>query len=118
MSASPMARTVTAGQDIPRRVVITSEEDMPSDYSTTPGGTIFGTTPGGTRIVYERAFLMNMRNSPLAKTPPNNMPNIPGVTSGMHKADTAKKDVENNKTSDKKDEQNNKEDDDQFSMDI
>ena len=30
------------------------------------------------RIVYERAFLMNMRNSPLAKTPPNNMPNIPG----------------------------------------
>ena len=41
-----------------------------------------------------------------------------GVTSGMHKADTAKKDVENNKTSDKKDEQNNKEDDDQFSMDI
>ena len=36
----------------------------------------------------------------------------------MHKADTAKKDVENNKTSDKKDEQNNKEDDDQFSMDI
>lgn len=42
------------------------------------GGTIFGTTPGGTKIVYERAFLMNMRNSPLAKTPPNNMPCIPG----------------------------------------
>ena len=36
----------------------------------------------------------------------------------MHKADTVKKDVENNKASDKKDEQNNKEDDDQFSMDI
>ena len=78
MSASPMARAATIGQDIPRRVVITSEEDMPADYSTTPGGTMFGTTPGGTRIVYERAFLMNMKNSPLAKTPPRNMPNIPG----------------------------------------
>ena len=79
MSASPMARAVTSGQDIPtRRVVITNEEDMPSDYSTTPGGTIFGTTPGGTKIVYERAFLINMRNSPLARTPPKNMPSIPG----------------------------------------
>jgi len=79
MSASPMARAATAGQDIPtRRVVITSEDDMPSDYSTTPGGTIFGTTPGGTKIVYERAFLINMRNSPLARTPPRNLPAIPG----------------------------------------
>ena len=76
-----MARAATA-QDIPtRRVVITSEEDMPADYSTTPGGTLFGTTPGGTKIVYERAFLMNMRNSPLARTPPGNLPNIPGRTS-------------------------------------
>ena len=30
-----------------RRVVINSEHEMPSDYGTTPGGTIFGTTPGG-----------------------------------------------------------------------
>jgi translation initiation factor 4E binding protein 2 len=80
MSASPLARSITSGgQEIPsRRVVITSEEDMPADYSTTPGGTIFGTTPGGTRIVYERAFLINMRNSPMARTPPKNMPYIPG----------------------------------------
>lgn len=34
----------------------------------------------GTRIIYERAFLMKMRNSPLAKTPPANLPVIPGVT--------------------------------------
>ena len=34
----------------------------------------------GTRIVYERAFLMQMRQSPLAKTPPANLPVIPGVT--------------------------------------
>ena len=53
---------------------------MPTEYGTTPGGTIFGTTPGGTRIIYERAFLMKMRNSPLARTPPANLPVIPGVT--------------------------------------
>lgn len=35
----------------------------------------------GTRIVYERAFLMQCRNSPLAKSPPANMLRIPGVTS-------------------------------------
>ena len=63
-----------------RRVVINSEHEMPTDYGTTPGGTIFGTTPGGTRIIYERAFLLKMRNSPLAKTPPANLPVIPGVT--------------------------------------
>ena len=84
MLASPMARAATQGQDIPtRRVVITSEEDMPADYSSTPGGTIFGTTPGGTKIVYERAFLVNLRNSPLSRTPPTNLPNIPGVTSDL-----------------------------------
>ena len=30
-----------------RRVVINSEHEMPTEYGTTPGGTIFGTTPGG-----------------------------------------------------------------------
>eukprot|EP00088_Acartia_fossae_P069061 TRINITY_DN891_c0_g1_i1.p1 TRINITY_DN891_c0_g1~~TRINITY_DN891_c0_g1_i1.p1 ORF type:complete len:115 (-),score=35.61 TRINITY_DN891_c0_g1_i1:406-750(-) len=114
MSASPMARAAAA-QDIPRRIVITNEEDMPSDYSTTPGGTIFGTTPGGTRIVYERAFLMNMRNSPLAKTPPKNLPNIPGVTSHIARGNENKEKTEEAQ----KQETNHKnEDDDQFSMDI
>ncbi|KAF3425978.1 hypothetical protein E2986_01547 [Frieseomelitta varia] len=31
-----------------------------------------------TRIVYERDFLMNLRNSPISQTPPRNMPSIPG----------------------------------------
>ncbi|NXL79450.1 4EBP1 protein, partial [Leptocoma aspasia] len=53
----------------------------PGDYSTTPGGTVFGTTPGGTRIIYDRKFLMECRNSPVAKTPPSDLPDIPGVTS-------------------------------------
>nr|XP_060643272.1 eukaryotic translation initiation factor 4E-binding protein 1 [Anolis sagrei ordinatus] len=52
----------------------------PGDYSTTPGGTLFGTTPGGTRIIYDRKFLMECRNSPVAKTPPCDLPDIPGVT--------------------------------------
>eukprot|EP01094_Clydonella_sp_ATCC50884_P009316 TRINITY_DN18835_c0_g1_i1.p2 TRINITY_DN18835_c0_g1~~TRINITY_DN18835_c0_g1_i1.p2 ORF type:complete len:123 (+),score=22.96 TRINITY_DN18835_c0_g1_i1:108-476(+) len=54
----------------------------PRSLSTTPGGTIFGTTPGGTRIVYDRAALMALASSPLAKTPPSGMPHIPGVTIG------------------------------------
>ena len=31
-------------------------------------------------IIYELSFLMKLRNSPLAKTPPANLPVIPGVT--------------------------------------
>jgi len=87
MSASPVARAAAAHvggaapQNIPRRVTINSPEELPSDYGTTPGGTIFSTTPGGTRIIYERKFLMQCRQSPLAKTPPANLPHIPGVTS-------------------------------------
>ena len=34
----------------------------------------------GTRIIYERKFLLELRNSPLSRTPPRNLPLIPGVT--------------------------------------
>uniref|UniRef100_A0A8C4UN01 Eukaryotic translation initiation factor 4E binding protein 1 n=1 Tax=Falco tinnunculus TaxID=100819 RepID=A0A8C4UN01_FALTI len=37
--------------------------------------------PTGTRIIYDRKFLMECRNSPVAKTPPSDLPDIPGVTS-------------------------------------
>eukprot|EP01133_Synstelium_polycarpum_P005679 gene5679-6560_t len=40
------------------------------DFSTSLGGTIYGTTPGGTKLVYDRSTLLQYRNSPLAKTPP------------------------------------------------
>lgn len=36
-----------------RRVVIKDPNDIPNDYSTTPGGTIFSTTPGG-KFIYSR----------------------------------------------------------------
>lgn len=38
-------------------------------------------TSAGTRIIYDRKFLLDQRNSPLAQTPPAHLPVIPGVTS-------------------------------------
>lgn len=35
----------------------------------------------GTRIIYDRKFLLDCRSSPLARTPPRCLPDIPGVTS-------------------------------------
>lgn len=64
-----------------RRVQITEPHQMPSRYSETPGGTIFSTTPGGTRIIYERKFLLDLKSSPLSQTPTGSkLPIIPGVT--------------------------------------
>jgi hypothetical protein len=36
----------------------------------------------GTRIIYDRNKLLSLRNSPLSRTPPANMANVPGVTRG------------------------------------
>ncbi|XP_077379055.1 eukaryotic translation initiation factor 4E-binding protein 1 [Festucalex cinctus] len=74
-----------------RRVAIHDAEHMPQDYSITPGGTAFSTTPGGTRIIYDRKFLLGCRSSPLAKTPPRALPDIPGVTSPPTAATNEKK---------------------------
>ncbi|XP_075238437.1 eukaryotic translation initiation factor 4E binding protein thor [Lycorma delicatula] len=80
MSASPVARQATQSQTIPsRRILINDSSQLPVDYSTTPGGTLYSTTPGGTRIVYERATLLHLRNSPIARTPPKHLPNIPDI---------------------------------------
>ncbi|NP_001084529.1 eukaryotic translation initiation factor 4E binding protein 2 L homeolog [Xenopus laevis] len=67
---------------IPTRTIpISDSSQLPHDYCTTPGGTLFSTTPGGTRIIYDRKFLLDRRTSPLAQTPPRRLPDIPGVTS-------------------------------------
>lgn len=34
----------------------------------------------GTRIIYDRKFLLECKNSPIARTPPCCLPQIPGVT--------------------------------------
>lgn len=48
-------------------------EDLPAPFITP--------SPPGTRIIYDRKFLMECRNSPVAKTPTKDLPTIPGVTS-------------------------------------
>lgn len=71
----------TSSCPIPSRsVYIKSWSQLPDCYSQTPGGTLFSTTPGGTRIIYDRKFLLDCRNSPIARTPPCCLPQIPGVT--------------------------------------
>lgn len=75
---------MSAGQGIQiRRVSVTDPKDLPKvGLGETPGGTLFGTTPGGTRIIYERLFLLQRKESPAARTPPK-LPNIPGVTTDL-----------------------------------
>lgn len=81
MSAHSPERKMSDSCAIPtRRILVNDASQLPIDYSSTPGGTIFSTTPGGSRIIYDRGFLMQMRNSPVARTPPKNLPVIPGVT--------------------------------------
>lgn len=48
MSASSIARQATLNQNIPsKRIVIDDPNQLPANYSSTPGGTLFSTTPGG-----------------------------------------------------------------------
>jgi len=92
MSASPIARQAAQpqGQAIPKRILINDASQLPHDYSSTPNGTLYSTTPGGTRIIYDRNFLLQMRNSPVARTPPKNLPVIPGVTCDSPSKDKSK----------------------------
>ena len=64
MSASPIARQAIQpqGQAIPRRIQINDASQLPHDYSSTPGGTLYSTTPGGsfyTNLTYQIQFSMN-----------------------------------------------------------
>jgi hypothetical protein len=60
-------------------------------FGTTPGGTFYATTPRGTRITYDRDFLITFQNSPLARSAPKNLPVIPGVTVAPENKNTANK---------------------------
>jgi hypothetical protein len=46
-------------------------------------GTMFDCTPGGTRIYYDRDFMVNLASSPAAKSMPAALPDLPGVV--LHK---------------------------------
>ncbi|KAI8368309.1 eukaryotic translation initiation factor 4E binding protein [Radiomyces spectabilis] len=56
------------------------DASLPSEYSTTPHGTIYSSTPGGTRVIYDRDTLLALANSELAQTPPSKMAFVAGVT--------------------------------------
>jgi len=62
-----------------RRVKVTECSQIPANAAETPGGTMFDFTPGGTKIIYDRDYLLHLKNSPASKKTPN-LPNIPGVT--------------------------------------
>ncbi|WAQ96212.1 4EBP1-like protein [Mya arenaria] len=115
MSEKLSPQNLPRGREIPNRR-IADISNLPTDYSTTPGGSIFSTTPGGSRIFYERNFLMQCRSSPLAKTPPANMANIPGVTS-PGEVDVPKENGEPSKKPSKP-EKAGPEENPQFEMDI
>jgi len=52
MAASIKPEKHPVSNSIPtRRVVLSDQSQIPTDYSTTPGGTWFSTTPGGTRYI-------------------------------------------------------------------
>jgi hypothetical protein len=63
-----------------RRIQVQRESDLPENACQTPGGTMFGTTPGGSKIVYDRLYLLKVRDSPASHTPPAQLPYVPGVT--------------------------------------
>ncbi|XP_023677119.1 eukaryotic translation initiation factor 4E-binding protein 3-like [Paramormyrops kingsleyae] len=101
---------------IPTRIMQLKDwTQLPDCYSQTPGGTLFSTTPGGTRIIYDRKFLLDCRNSPIARTPPCCLPQIPGVTvstlNPMGKLQELKEELE-------EEAKDLAADDDQFEMDI
>jgi len=71
---------MSSARDIPPVKKAEDGAPIPLHYSTTPSGTIYSSTPGGSRLTYDRNTLLNLANSPLAKTPPSNLAFVPGVT--------------------------------------
>uniref|UniRef100_A0A1D1Z3F8 Eukaryotic translation initiation factor 4E-binding protein 3 n=1 Tax=Anthurium amnicola TaxID=1678845 RepID=A0A1D1Z3F8_9ARAE len=70
----------TTARDIPAAKRAEDGAPIPLHYNTTPLGSMYSTTPGGSRISYDRSTLLNLANSPLARTPPSGLAFVPGVT--------------------------------------
>ncbi|CAG8558470.1 9211_t:CDS:2 [Paraglomus occultum] len=71
---------ITPARDIPATKRAEDGAPIPLHYNTTPSGSMYSTTPGGSRISYDRSTLLNLANSPLARTPPSGLAFVPGVT--------------------------------------
>ncbi|XP_068182669.1 eukaryotic translation initiation factor 4E-binding protein 2 [Antennarius striatus] len=69
-----------------------------------------------TRIIYDRKFLLDRRNSPIAQTPPAHLPVIPGVTSQNVQRENQKNEANNHINN--HDGKSTNGDDAQFEMDI
>ncbi|NWH68939.1 4EBP3 protein, partial [Geococcyx californianus] len=54
---------------------------IPEGYSCMLGGTAYSTMPRGTHIIYDHKFLLECKNSLVARTPPCCLLQIPDVTS-------------------------------------
>ncbi|CAF4127464.1 unnamed protein product [Rotaria sp. Silwood2] len=105
---------------------------MTLHYGETPGDNIYSITPGGTRIYYDRTFLLSRRESPLTRSPPLNLPYIPEVTlipepsknctivaNGFNKNDTFEAMINlNTNLPEQKRSTLDRKGDDQFSMDM
>ncbi|XP_035167767.1 eukaryotic translation initiation factor 4E-binding protein 2-like [Oxyura jamaicensis] len=80
--ASAGGRPPSQSRAIPTRTVALSDAtQLPPAHCTPAGGSLPAPAWGGTRIIYDRKFLLDRRNSPMAQTPPCHLPDIPGVTS-------------------------------------
>uniref|UniRef100_A0A8C9GJR2 Uncharacterized protein n=1 Tax=Piliocolobus tephrosceles TaxID=591936 RepID=A0A8C9GJR2_9PRIM len=87
--------------------------------SHSPGGwALFSTTQGGTQIFYDRKFLLDCLNSPMAQTPPCHLPNIPGVTSPGTLIEDSRVEVNNLNNINNHERKHAVGDDAQFEMDI
>ncbi|CAF3457638.1 unnamed protein product [Rotaria sp. Silwood1] len=98
----------------------------------TARGNIYSTTPDGTRIYYDRTFLLSRRESPMTRSLPLNFSYIPEVTlipepysnrtsvdNGINTNDTAETMINlNMNLSEQKQSTSDRKGDDQFSMDI
>uniref|UniRef100_A0A2K5Z4X4 Eukaryotic translation initiation factor 4E binding protein 2 n=1 Tax=Mandrillus leucophaeus TaxID=9568 RepID=A0A2K5Z4X4_MANLE len=98
-----------------RTVAISDAAQLPHDYW---GWALFSTTRGGTQIFYDRKFLLDCLNSPMARTPPCHLPNIPGVSSPGTLIEDSRVEVNNLNNINNHERKHAVGDDAQFEMDI
>uniref|UniRef100_A0A1Y1LXM9 Uncharacterized protein n=1 Tax=Photinus pyralis TaxID=7054 RepID=A0A1Y1LXM9_PHOPY len=68
---SKMSGQVSDAKPILTRISVVPKNSSHLSDSPTLMGAAYSTTPVGTKMVYERAVIMNLRNSPISNTPPN-----------------------------------------------
>lgn len=85
---------MSSNASVPQSIPVRSDMVI-TDLSQSVGGTLYGVTPGGTRVVYDRHTLLHLRNSPYSKTPPvlpdfGSLKTKPALPHGAKTLDSAK----------------------------